>query len=294
MVLPWYDRHGRFQPLKAVVLVLCVTPGLLYGGWWIGGALSGRALNDVIHATGLWAVRFFLATLAITFIAQGMDWSRLLIVRRMVGLTALAYAVVHLLLYMIEQKFALLFIAGEIVTRFYLTIGFVALMGLAALGVTSTDNAVRRLGRWWKRLHRLAYPIGVLALWHYFLQNKANVSEAVFAAGLFVWLIAWRLLPRSWRRHGWVYPGLAIVAGIATAFIEFTWYALATGINPWRVLAANETIDFGLRPAHWVVIVGFGIAVAILLRRGLAAVRPPRMSGGGSSVPLRARAARGS
>src|SRR5262249_54968887 len=150
-----------------------------------------RALNDVIHGTGSWAVRWLMLTLAITPFARIVDWNRLLTVRRMVGLTALAYASVHLSLYIIDQKFRLLTVASEITLRFYLTIGFVALSGLIALGVTSTDGAMRRMGRRWKQLHRLVYPIGVLALLHFYIQTKANVAEPVFVSGLFVWLMIW-------------------------------------------------------------------------------------------------------
>lgn len=291
MRMPWRDRHGRFLPLKAAMLPLCLLPGVLYGVWWAAGMLSGRAVNDVIHATGLWSVRFLLVSLAITPFARLLDWPRLLTLRRMVGVTAAAYAAIHLLLYVVEQKYNLLTVASEIIQRFYLTIGFIALLGLAALAVTSTDNAIKRLGRRWKLLHRLAYPIGVLALWHYALQSKANVSEAVFAAGLFTWLMIWRALPVPWRRPIAAYPALAVLAGVLTAGIEFGWYALASGIDPWRVLSANQSIDFGPRPAHWVFVTAMGVAAVIVARRLMPghAVSASRPSG-----PIPARTARGS
>ena len=292
MRMPWRDRHGRLLPIKAVVLGLAFLPGLVNAFWWWAGELGGRPLTELIHATGLWSVRFMLIALAITPFARMFDWSRLLLVRRMVGLTALAYAVLHLTLYIADQKFKLLFVAWEIVLRFYLTIGFVALLGLLALGVTSTDNAVRRLGRRWKQLHRLAYPIAVLGILHYFIQTKANVSEPVFVAGLYVWLMLWRPLPDAWQRpirmrpigmrpigmrpigmhpigmHPVaIYVALAIVTGIATVGLEFAWYGIATSIDPWRVLLANRSIDFGLRPAHWVFVVAVAVALLLPLRR---------------------------
>jgi sulfoxide reductase heme-binding subunit YedZ len=185
----------------------------------------------------------------------------------MLGLTALAYAVAHFSLYIVDQGGDLLVVASEIVHRFYLTIGFVVLLGLIALGATSTDAAIRRMGRWWKRLHRLAYLLGVLALLHYFIQSKANVSEPVFVAGLYVWLMLWRVLPTRWQRPIAVYPALALVSGAAAAGIEFAWYGIATHINPWRVVAADETLRFGLRPAHYVVLVTLGLGLVILARR---------------------------
>lgn len=267
MVVPWRDRRGRFLPLKAAVLAAVCIPGLLTAFWWVTGDLGARPNNEAIHETGLWAVRFLLIALAVTPLRAALDWGKLLLLRRMLGVTALAYAATHLSLYVVDQKFDVAMVVSEIVHRFYLTIGFVTLLGLTALGVTSTDAAIRRMGRWWKRLHRLAYPLGVLALLHYFIQSKANVSEPVFVAGLYVWLILWRALPASWQRSLVVYPALAVVAGLAAAGIEFTWYSVATHISPWRVLMANETLHFGLRPAHYDVLTALGLAVIIVLRR---------------------------
>jgi sulfoxide reductase heme-binding subunit YedZ len=171
-------------------------------------------------------------------------------------------------------------VVSEIVHRFYLTIGFIALTGLSVLGATSTDAAVRRMGRRWKQLHRVLYLIAALALLHYFIQSKANVSEAVMFAGFYVWLMAWRAVPAAWQRKLVTLAALSVVAAIATAWIEFAWYALATGINPWRILAANEGIRFGLRPAHWVAVVGAGVvllaATMRLWRSSSARLAPAR------------------
>jgi len=283
MVVPWRDRRGKFLPFKAAVLAVLPVPGLLYAFWWATEALGARPLNEVIHGTGLWAIRLLMISLAITPLARLLEWPRLLTVRRMVGVSALSYAAVHLSLYALDQKFVLSVIASEIVHRFYLTIGFVALLGLIALGATSTDNAMRLLGRNWKRLHRLAYPIAAIATLHYFIQSKANVSEPVFVAGLFVWMMLWRALPEVWRRRIIVYPLLAVVAGCAAAAIEFTWYGAATAINPWRVLAANESIAFGLRPAHWVFVVALGIALLMVARRVRLPRLPARVSSTGNA-----------
>jgi sulfoxide reductase heme-binding subunit YedZ len=267
MRVPWRDRHGRFLPLKAAVLAAAFIPGAVNAFWWANGDLGGRAVNEVIHATGSWTVRILMISLAITPFARMLNWPRLLTVRRIAGLSALAYGLAHLTLYNLDQKFALGVVVSEIVSRFYLTIGFIALLGLTVLGSTSTDAAIKRMGRWWKRLHRLAYPAAVLAILHYFIQTKANVSEPVFVAGLYVWLMLWRLLPMAWR-SGWaVYLPLAAVSAVATAGIEFAWYGLATRVSPWRLLTANETIAYGLRPAHVVLLVALGVAVLMLVRR---------------------------
>jgi sulfoxide reductase heme-binding subunit YedZ len=258
---PWRDRHGRLVPIKAAVLPALFVPGAVLAFWWATGALGGRPVIEVIHGTGLWMVRLMMISLAITPARAVFDWPKLLLVRRMVGVAALAYGLAHLSLYVVDQNFRLLTVVSEIVHRFYLTIGFIALTGLSVLGATSTDAAVRRLGRRWKWLHRALYGIAVLGLLHYMIQSKAIVSEAVMFAGFYVWLMAWRAVPASWQRRLVTLLALGVLASIATAWIEFGWYAVTTGINPWRVLAANQNVRFGLRPAHWVALVGLGVVL---------------------------------
>jgi sulfoxide reductase heme-binding subunit YedZ len=253
--------------LKAAVLAAGFIPGAVLAFWWATGALGGRPVTEVIHGTGDWAIRYLLISLAITPAARVLNWPRLLTVRRIVGLTTLAYALSHLTLYTVDQNFRLGVVASEIVLRFYLTIGFIVLVGLAVLGVTSTNGWSRRLGHWWKRLHRAIYVLGAIALLHYFIQSKSNVSEPVFFSGLFAWLLLWRALPMAWQRSLFVELGLAVVAACIAAGIEFAWYALATGINPWRELAASETLRFGLRPAHYVALAGLAVVVLAALRR---------------------------
>jgi methionine sulfoxide reductase heme-binding subunit len=276
MIVPWRDRHGRFLPLKAAVLAAGFIPGTVLAYWWANGMLGGRPVTEVLHGAGDWAIRYLLISLAITPAARVLDWPRLLTVRRIVGLTALAYALAHFTLYVVDQKFHLALVASEIVLRFYLTIGFIVLIGLGVLGATSTNGWTQRLGRWWKRVHRAIYILGTIALLHYFIQSKSNVSEPVFFSGLLVWLLLWRALPMAWQRSLFVLPVLAAVAAFAAAGIEFAWYALATGINPWRVLAASETLHFGLRPAHYVALTGLAVLMLAGLRRitGMPRMRP--------------------
>ena len=270
MRVPWRDRHGRFLKFKAAVLALMPVPGLVWAYWLIAGDLGGRPLNEVIHGTGSWAVRWLVVSLAITPFARILEWPRLLTVRRMVGVTALAYASVHLTLYVVDQKFHLLTVVLEIVKRFYLTIGFVALSGLIALGVTSTDAMMRRMGKRWKQLHRLVYPIGVLALLHFFIQTKANVGQPVFVSGLFVWLMLWRSLPMPRRTALSTYFALVPVSAVLTAAIEFAWYGIATKVDPFRILNANWSERFFPRPAHEVAAAALAVAAVVTARRLLA------------------------
>jgi methionine sulfoxide reductase heme-binding subunit len=284
MRVPWRDRHGRFLWFKAVVLALTPIPGLVNAFWWIHGDLGARVLNELIHAAGSWTVRWLMIALAITPFARIIEWPRLLTVRRMVGLTALAYASVHLSLYIVDQKFNIFTVATEIASRFYLTIGFVALLGLIALGVTSTDNAIKRMGRRWKQLHRLVYPIGVLALLHYYIQTKANVGEPVFVSGLFVWLMLWRMLPVAWRTSLPAFFAMVPVSAVLTAALEFAWYGIATKVDPFRILLANWNERFFPRPAHEVAAVALVVAIVVTVRRLLA--RKPVVRGATRSDPV--------
>jgi len=246
---------------------------VVYAWWLATDQLGGRQVMELIHGAGLWAIRLFLISLAITPFSRALEWNGLLLVRRNVGVAAALYALAHFCLFIVDQNFRPLAVVSEIALRFYLTIGFAALLVLLALAWTSTDAWVKSLGRNWKRLHRLAYPVGVVVLLHYYIQSKLNVSEPVFVSGLFIWLMAWRCLPETWRRQSGVgltaglYGGLAVFAALATAGLEFAWYGLATRINPWRVLMANESIDRGLRPAHWVLVVALGLAVVFVVRK---------------------------
>jgi sulfoxide reductase heme-binding subunit YedZ len=281
MTVLWRDRQGRFLPFKATVMVALPVPAALYAMWLATGELGGRPVMEMIHGAGLWAIRLLLISLAITPLARALDWPGLLLVRRNVGVAAACYAVAHLGLYVVDQNFRLLTVVSEIALRFYLTIGFCALLVLLALALTSTDGWVKKLGRNWKRLHRLAYPLGAVALLHFYIQSKLNVSEPVFVSGLFIWLMAWRSVPQAWRRKQGIaftaafYSGLAVVSSLVTIVMEFGWYGLTTKVNPWRVLYANESIDRGLRPAHWVFVVTASLVVVFIARR-LITSRPVR------------------
>ncbi len=265
----WQDHAGRFSPLKLITLLLVLWPGLVLSMRWALHDLGGRPVTEMIHGAGDWAVRFLVITLAVSAARPVLDWPRVLLLRRMLGVTTACYAVAHLLLYCVDQKWNLLTVVSEIVRRFYLTIGFVALTGLVALAVTSTDGWQRRMGASWKRLHKLIFPIGALAIFHYFLQSKADVTDAVFLFGLFAWLVLWRQAPRKWQGRLAVLPILAVLAALLTAGVEATWYGLATGVDARRVLLGNLDVSFGLRPAAEVLVLGLLLYVVAALRRGV-------------------------
>jgi sulfoxide reductase heme-binding subunit YedZ len=273
---PWRDPAGRFSPLKLATLLLILLPGAVLAARFAAHDLGGRPLTEAIHQTGDWTVRFLILSLAVTPARGLLAWSRVVLLRRMLGLAAACYVLTHLTLYCFDQKWRLFTVASEIVLRFYLTIGFVALLGVVALAVTSTDGWQRQLRGNWKRLHRLVFLIAVLGLFHFFMQSKADVSNAVFYTGLFCWLAFWRLTPKRWQGRLAVLPLLTMAAGLATVVIEAGWYGAATRVSAVRVLEAN--LDLGaMRPAVQVVLAGIAVLAVVAARRAWqhrSALRP--------------------
>ncbi len=268
---PWLER-GRFSPFKAVTLALLVMPvgWICYG--WGEGLLGARPLDTALHQFGLLAVRLTLITLAVSPVRSSLAWPRALVLRRMLGVAAASYAAGHLVLYAAQQNWHLLHVGAEIVHRVYLTIGFAALLGLLVLAGTSTNAWMRRLGRVWQRLHRLIYLIAALGLLHFFMQAKADVRAAVFYTGLFCWLMLWRLLPAARRRQAWAVLAVGLGATLLTAASEYGWYAVATRIDPVRLLRAELVLRYGPRPAVQVALLSLAAVGIMLLRQ--ASMRP--------------------
>jgi sulfoxide reductase heme-binding subunit YedZ len=262
---PWRDNAGRFAPLKAAVFAALFLPACWVAVAYATDQLGARPLNEAIHEIGRWTIRLLFVALAVTPFRQALRWPRLVLVRRMIGVAASAYALLHLGLYTVDQAFDLGKIATEIVLRVYLLIGFSALLGLAALAATSTDAMIRRLGgRRWRRLHRLVYPIAVLAVVHQFMQSKADVVEPTVMAGMLLWLMAWRAV--AWTRaDGRVpLPAVALLglgAAAMTALGEAIYFTLKVGAPIGLVLEANLNAATGIRPA-WLV---GGAALAVLV-----------------------------
>jgi sulfoxide reductase heme-binding subunit YedZ len=167
----------------------------------------------------------------------------------------------------LDQKWNLVVVATEIIKRFYLTIGFVTLLMLVALAVTSTDGWQKRLRRNWKRLHWLIYPAAFIAIIHFFIQSKVKIGEPAFTAGLFAWLMLWRALPAKMQRSYLGLAILAVAATFATVIFEAAWYGLVNGRDPTVVLLANLDPELAFRPAQKVLIASLLVIAAVALRR---------------------------
>lgn len=284
MVLPWNDYSRRLSPLKLIVFIALFLPG----GWvafaYGFGLLGARPLNEAIHQIGLWGIRLIFVALAVTPLRQILQWPQLILVRRMIGVAAFAYVLAHFTLYTASLAFDLEKLASEILLRIYLTIGFVALLGLAALAATSTDGMVRRLGgRRWQLLHRLVYVIGVFAVVHYCFQSKLDLWEPTVMAGLLFWLLGYRLLLWRFGLRGhlalrWL-AGLSLGAPLATALGEAAYFRLAFHAPLLRVLKTDLSLVTGIRPAVIVLAIGLAVTAAGALRAVLAPAEKRRNSG---------------
>ena len=275
--LPWNDKTGRFSPMKAATLVLVSLPmlWLIYRAMFLGLAetapfgLGARPLTEAIHRVGDWTIYLLLITLAVTPARRLLDLPKLIQVRRILGLSALFYILAHFMLFIVDSKLDLIFVGKEIALRIYLTIGFVALLGLVALGVTSTDGMIRRLGAIrWNRLHKLIYFSAALGILHYYMQSKVDVSQPAIMSGFYFWLMGYRLMARYGYKDGLVpLLGLSLAAAILTVIAEATWYEFMTGVGGGRVLSANLGVDFGIRPAWWVLAAGLSVTAISEARR---------------------------
>jgi sulfoxide reductase heme-binding subunit YedZ len=284
-VYPWQDYNGRTSPLKLAIFIALFAPALWTALSFAMGWLQPQPFTAAIREIGLWTIRLIFIALAITPLRQILQSPRLIVVRRMIGVAAFSYAITHLSLYTADQKFDLVKVASEIVSRIYLTIGFTAVIGLSALAATSTDGMIRRLGaRNWQRLHRLVYLIALLAVVHYCMQSKLDLWEPTIVAGIYGWLIGYRLLARFLAVRGrlalvWV-GALGVAAAALTALGETAYFWVAFGVDPLRVIAANWSLVTGLRPAA--IVLGLALAVTVAgAMRGLMALparRRPRFA----------------
>lgn len=266
----WRDRRGRVSALRVVALALLLFPiaKALYDAPEI--VQGARPLNDVIHRTGFWTLVFLAVTLAITPLRAIGRYGQLVDIRRMLGVGTFCYAAAHVVLYVADQSYDLAKVAHEITHRVYLIVGMIALLGLAALAITSTDGMIRRLGPLrWRRMHQAIYVIALLAIIHYFQQTKADVTVPVFVASLFGWLIGYRVL--AWWEGRTELSTLSLLAlTVAVSLLTFVGEAvgigLAFGVSPWRVLDTVFDFDAGIRPGWQVLAAGLAVILLDVVR----------------------------
>ncbi|QSX76025.1 protein-methionine-sulfoxide reductase heme-binding subunit MsrQ [Lysobacter arenosi] len=199
----WRPGPRALFASKSLVHLLALTPAAILA-WQIrdefltgSGGLGADPVAAIEHRLGLWALRFLMITLAITPLRQLTNQPALLRFRRMLGLYVFAYATLHLTAYLVlDLRGYWTQIFEEIVKRPYITVGFAAWLLLLPLAITSTQAAIRRLGRNWARLHQLVYVIAVLAVLHFWWLVKSDIREPALYAGILAVLLGWR----GWKK----------------------------------------------------------------------------------------------
>lgn len=181
--------------LRLLVFAACLIPFLVLLNGVISNSLGPDPAEHLMHVTGEWALRFLVLVLFATPLAR-YGWSRLARYRRMLGLYVWFYATLHLLI------FAQVFIGWsgerlveELAERPYVLVGFLAWLILVPLGITSLHAIRRRMGRHWRRIHRLTYVVAGLGWLHLLWLSRSDVGEAVVYGLIFVVLLAYRVKP---------------------------------------------------------------------------------------------------
>jgi len=156
--------------------------------------LGANPIEEITHRTGAWTLKFILITLTITPVRQIFGLKNIIRLRRMLGLYAFFYAVLHFLSYFIlDQFFDFSEIFKDISKRPYITIGFTNLILLIPLAVTSTNKMAKRLGKRWKSLHQLIYVIAVFSIFHYLWLVKVDILYPVIYGLVLIVLLGARV-----------------------------------------------------------------------------------------------------
>ena len=188
--------------VKPILYLLSVVP-LAYAVLRLAnGSVEGDQVKFLQHVTGDTVLASLLLTLSVTPLRRLTGWNEIIRVRRLLGLTAFWYALIHFTTYLVfDHSLSIADIGEDIVEHPWVLVGFLSLLLLVPLAVTSTTGWIRRLGgKRWNRLHQLVYPATAAGLVHYFWLVKKDVSDPIYwAAGLLV-VLALRLVRRPARR----------------------------------------------------------------------------------------------
>ena len=192
--------------LKPLVFLVCLLPlaFVFTDAYGITGTLGANPIENIQDRFGEWGLRFILIALAVTPLRQltGLNW--LARFRRMLGLFAFFYVLMHFVVwFVLDSDMLLSAIAEDIFERPFITLGMVALLLLLAMALTSTAGMRRRLGKVWQRIHNGVYVVAILGVWHFWWQVKNDITEPLIYAAILAALLGYRLWRRGMgkRRH---------------------------------------------------------------------------------------------
>ena len=191
--MPWWIR-------KTIAWVLLGSPAL-YAAYLIAiNDLGANPLETLTDHTGQWTLRFLLLGLLITPLRQLTGWVSLIRYRRVIGLFAAFYALIHMALWLfIDQQLDWNLLVEDVRDRPYITLGFIGWLLLLPLVATSTKGMIKKLGKSWRKLHRAVYIIPVLGVVHYTMSLKADFSLPILYAVILTVLLGFRVWMRQAR-----------------------------------------------------------------------------------------------
>jgi sulfoxide reductase heme-binding subunit YedZ len=189
---------------KAAAFLLCLSPFVLIvvrALGFFGATLGANPVEELLHTMGKTGLNILLITLAVSPLRRLTKLNSLVRFRRMLGLFAFFYLLLHFLTYaVLDLRLAWGTLGVDITQRPYITVGMLALLLMIPLAVTSTSGWQRRLKRRWTTLHRLVYPIVILGVLHFFWQVKLDTTEPLIYAGIATVLLGERLIHRRRTR----------------------------------------------------------------------------------------------
>ena len=182
--------------VKPAVFLLGLMPLLLVIGdlFEITGTLGANPIENMQDRFGIWGLRFIVTVLMISPLRSITGFAWITQFRRMIGLYAFFYVLMHFLVWLLlEQSILMSAIIEDIATRPFITIGFIALLILVALASTSTMNIRKKMRNNWVRLHSSIYLASILGVWHFWWQVKKDITEPLIYAIIISILLLYRL-----------------------------------------------------------------------------------------------------
>ena len=191
---------------KIAVFAAALAPALWLAWRTYHGDLGINPAETLQLETGIWTLRFLVFTLAITPLRRITGWNRAIQFRRMIGLYAFFYGVLHFTTWFwLDKNFDLQEMIKDVGKRPFITVGFLGFILMIPLAVTSTQWAIRKLGKDWASLHRLVYLSAIAGVVHYWWLVKIDIRKPLRYAVILTLLLGWRIAVwaiKRYRTHG--------------------------------------------------------------------------------------------
>ncbi|HEX6997598.1 MAG TPA: protein-methionine-sulfoxide reductase heme-binding subunit MsrQ [Gammaproteobacteria bacterium] len=191
--------------LKVATACACTAPAVwtVLRIFEVGGlSLGPNPVEELLHTIGKTSMNLLLVTLAVTPVRRLTGWNRLVTLRRMLGLFAFGYAVLHVVVYiLLDRQLDMPTIVEDVVARPYITLGMLAVLLMVPLAATSTNRMQRRLGRRWVTLHRLVYPIAIFVVVHFYWQTKSKLDPEPLVYSFILAVLLGARVKWFWQRR---------------------------------------------------------------------------------------------